>query len=39
MEWCIKHPNMCKKIAENGFELLNNVEKVLLKDMAYTIEK
>ena len=36
MEWCIKHPNMCKK-SENGFELLNNIveNKVLLKDMVY----
>ena len=41
MDWCIKHPKMCQKLAENGFELLNNIveDKVLLKDMAYTIEK
>ena len=40
MNWCVKHPKMCQKIAENGFELLNNIveDKVLLKDMAYTIE-
>ena len=40
IEWCMNHPKMCEKIAENGFELLNNIyeDKVLLKDMAYTLE-